>query len=363
MYKFQASSVTLSPPGVADSMSKYLDSGVDIASADKLVGEIKQLSQETKSDNVISEIGGFGAVFDLYAAGHKYRSPLLVSSTDGVGTKLLIAQATGQHQHIGVDLVAMCVNDVLAQGAKPLFFLDYFATGTLDPSVALEVLRGISHGCKLAGTSLVGGETAEMPGMYSRGHYDLAGFTVGIVERDDILPKLDLIQAGDVILGLPSSGLHSNGFSLVRKILKDLDIDYSSPCPFSEKELTWADVLLEPTRIYVNSVLPTCHLLKAIAHITGGGLIHNVPRILPTHLAAEIRQDSWPKQNIFTWLEDAGNIPKEDMLETFNCGIGLVLVTARETSAELMAMLAELGETAYVIGEVIPRGEKPVVLR
>ncbi|QLL67239.1 phosphoribosylformylglycinamidine cyclo-ligase [Anaplasma phagocytophilum str. Norway variant1] len=344
-------------------MSKYLDSGVDIASADKLVGEIKQLSQETKSDNVISEIGGFGAVFDLYAAGHKYRSPLLVSSTDGVGTKLLIAQDTGQHQHIGVDLVAMCVNDVLAQGAKPLFFLDYFATGALDPSVALEVLRGISHGCKLAGASLVGGETAEMPGMYSRGHYDLAGFTVGIVERDDILPKLDLIQAGDVILGLPSSGLHSNGFSLVRKILKDLDIDYSSPCPFSEKELTWADVLLEPTRIYVNSVLPTCHFLKAIAHITGGGLIHNVPRILPTHLAAEIRQDSWPKQNIFTWLEGAGNIPKEDMLETFNCGIGLVLVTARETSAELMAMLAELGETAYVIGEVIPRSEKPVVLR
>ncbi|MDB1135764.1 phosphoribosylformylglycinamidine cyclo-ligase, partial [Candidatus Anaplasma sp. TIGMIC] len=260
-------------------MSKYRDSGVDIASADKLVVEIKQLAADTKSANVISDIGGFGAVFDVFASGCKYVAPLLVSSTDGVGTKLLIAQDTNNHRSVGIDLVAMCVNDILAQGAKPLFFLDYFATGVLDNSVVLEVVKGIAAGCRIADTALVGGETAEMPGMYSKGHYDIAGFAVGVVERSEILPKLGRILPGDIIIGLSSSGLHSNGFSLVRKILQDVGISYSNPCAFDTKR-SWADVLLEPTKIYTGSVLPSCHLVKSIAHITGGGLINNIPRVL-----------------------------------------------------------------------------------
>ena len=343
-------------------MSKYSDSGVDIAAADELVGEIKNVvSSTTRCAGVVSDIGGFGAVFDLFASSQKYCSPLLVSSTDGVGTKLLVAQASGNHKYIGIDLVAMCVNDILALGARPLFFLDYFATGVLDNAVALEVVKSIVEGCKLANISLVGGETAEMPGMYSKGHYDVAGFVVGIVEKRDLLPKLDKISPGDIIIGVASSGLHSNGFSLVRKILQDQGINYNDPFPFSDENRTWADTLLEPTRIYTGSLLPAHHLLKAAAHITGGGLTNNIPRVLPKHLSARLLLKSWQQPSLFKWLENEAMVPTADMLETFNCGIGMVLITSPNDASTLLRVLGEHGETAYKIGEIIPRDSEPVV--
>ncbi|QJC27299.1 phosphoribosylformylglycinamidine cyclo-ligase [Anaplasma platys] len=342
-------------------MSKYQESGVDIATANSLVENIKHLTDHTKNPGVVSEIGGFGAVFDLLATG-EYRHPLLVSSTDGVGTKLLVAQAAGNHRFVGVDLVAMCANDVLAQGARPLFFLDYFATGVLENEVALQVIEGISEGCKQANMSLVGGETAEMPGMYTKGHYDLAGFAVGVVEKSEILPKLDAMTAGDVIVGLASSGLHSNGFSLVRRVLQDMQISYDSTCPLVHDGRSWADVLLTPTRIYTRSVLEVLPLIKGMAHITGGGLIHNIPRILPKHLAAHISQDSWTRQEIFTWLEDKAEIPTIDMLETFNCGIGMALVTASSNVDTLISLLGASGEKSSIIGKIIPRSEHAVTI-
>ena len=342
-------------------MSKYSDSGVDIVAADALVGDIKHVASSTRCAGVVSDIGGFGAAFDLFASEQKYTAPLLVSSTDGVGTKLLVAQASGNHKYIGIDLVAMCVNDILAMGARPLFFLDYFATGVLDNSVALEVVESIVEGCKIANISLIGGETAEMPGMYARGHYDVAGFVVGVVERSDLLPRLDEIVQGDVVIGITSSGLHSNGFSLVRKILQDLEISYCDLCPLSTQNATWADVLLEPTKIYTNSLLPAHHLLKAAAHITGGGLTNNIPRVLPEHLSAKLLLKSWPQPSLFKWLENAAEVPKEDMLKTFNCGIGMVLITSEKDVPKLLEILDGHGEPAYQIGEIITRESAPVV--
>lgn len=342
-------------------MSKYLDSGVDIEAANRLVQDIKHLTDHTKNTGVVSEIGGFGAVFDLLATG-SYRHPLLVSSTDGVGTKLLIAQHAGNHRFVGIDLVAMCVNDVLAQGAKPLFFLDYFATGILENDIALQVIEGINEGCKLANMSLVGGETAEMPGMYAKGHYDLAGFAVGVVEKSEILPKMGDMSVGDVIVGLASSGLHSNGFSLVRKVLEDMLVSYDSACPLTQENKSWADVLLTPTNIYAKSVLEALPMIKGMAHITGGGLIHNIPRILPDHLAAHISCDSWPRPEVFNWLETAAKIPAADMLETFNCGIGMVLITSATHVDTLASLLKKKGERAHLIGKIVQRDQHAVII-
>ncbi|MCU7611814.1 phosphoribosylformylglycinamidine cyclo-ligase [Anaplasma capra] len=342
-------------------MNRYSDSGVNIGLASKLVEAIKPLASSTANHGVISGIGGFGALYDPFSGNRKYGSPVLVSSTDGVGTKLLVAQETKNHRSVGIDLVAMCVNDVLVQGAKPMFFLDYFATGSLDHDTALEIVSGITEGCVRADTALVGGETAEMPGMYPAGSYDLAGFSVGIVERSEILPRIDQVCAGDIIVGLASSGPHSNGFSLIRKVLKDRDISYGSPCPFADGA-TWADVLLEPTRIYVGSVLPVLHMTKAAAHITGGGLIHNIPRVLPKHLAADIRLGTWKQHRIFTWLEQEAKIPKTEMFATFNCGLGMILITSEDKSVEVQRALKKNGEDARIIGSIVPRESHSVVL-
>ena len=349
--------------GVFEFMSRYSDSGVDIGLAGKLVEAIKPIASSTANSGVISGIGGFGALYDPFSPGNskKYSSPVLVSSTDGVGTKLLIAQQTKNHKSVGIDLVAMCVNDILAQGATPMFFLDYFSTGSLDYSTALEIVSGIAEGCRRADTALIGGETAEMPGMYPAGCYDLAGFAVGIVERSEILPRTDQIHTGDVIIGLASSGLHSNGFSLVRNVLQDCNITYGSPCPFADG-ITWASVLLEPTKIYVRPVLQVLHMVKAVAHITGGGLVHNIPRVLPGHLAANIRLDTWKRHGIFSWLEEEAKIPPAEMFETFNCGIGMVLITSTDTADEVLKILGKSGEDAYTVGSVVQRESHGVVL-
>ncbi|MGN7678876.1 MAG: phosphoribosylformylglycinamidine cyclo-ligase [Anaplasma sp.] len=340
-------------------MSRYSDAGVDISAANKLVETIKPLAESTRNSGVASGIGGFGALFDPFSD-TSYTSPMLVSSTDGVGTKLLVAQEVGKHESIGIDLVAMCVNDILAQGAKPLFFLDYFATGSLERDTALQVISGIAHGCSLANVALIGGETAEMPDMYPKGRYDLAGFSVGIVEKNEVLPRTDQLRAGDLIIGLASSGLHSNGFSLVRKILRDLDIDYRGACPFTDS--TWADVLLEPTRIYINSVLPVLPAVKAIAHITGGGFVHNIPRVLPEHLTAEIQLNAWKAHPVFSWLEEEAAVPKKEMFETFNCGIGMILITEEDAASELARKLQQHNESAYVIGKLVQRQSDGVVV-
>jgi phosphoribosylamine--glycine ligase/phosphoribosylformylglycinamidine cyclo-ligase len=295
----------------------YSDSGVSIDNGNLFVERIKKLVKSTKRTGTDADIGGFGGCFDLKQAG--YKDPILVSGTDGVGTKLKIAQMTGKHDTIGIDLVAMCVNDVVVQGAEPLFFLDYFACGKLDVDVAANVVTGIAAGCKDAACGLIGGETAEMPGMYAEGilfinllfedEYDLAGFVVGAVEREKLLPRMEDIQVGDVLLGIPSSGIHSNGFSLVRHILKTNGISYGDFCPFDPSR-TVGDVLLTPTRIYVKSLLPIVRsgMVKALAHITGGGFIDNIPRVLPDNLAVEIKEGSWKKLQVFEWLQKLGGV-------------------------------------------------------
>ncbi|ASI48250.1 MAG: phosphoribosylformylglycinamidine cyclo-ligase [Anaplasma ovis] len=344
-------------------MSRYSDSGVDIGLASKLVEAIKPIASSTANRGTISDIGSFGALYDPFSPGNnkKYSSPVLVSSTDGVGTKLLIAQRAKNHKSIGIDLVAMCVNDILAQGATPMFFLDYFSTGSLDYGTALEVISGIAEGCRRADTALIGGETAEMPGMYPAGCYDLAGFAVGIVEKSEILPRTDQINTGDVIIGLASSGLHSNGFSLVRNVLQNCNIAYNSPCPFADSA-TWASVLLEPTKIYVRPVLQVLHMVKAVAHITGGGLVHNIPRVLPEHLAANIRLGTWEQHGIFSWLEEEAKIAPAEMFETFNCGIGMVLIASADAAGEVLKTLEKIGEDAYTVGSVVQRECHGVVL-
>ena len=337
----------------------YKDAGVDIDAGNALVDAIKPLARATARSGSLGGLGGFGALFDPRAAG--YQDPLLVATTDGVGTKLKVAIEAGRHDTVGIDLVAMCVNDLVVQGAEPLFFLDYFATGKLDPQVGAAVVAGIAEGCRQAGCALVGGETAEMPGMYGAGDYDLAGFSVGAVERGQQLDG-SAVAAGDVVLGLASSGLHSNGFSLVRRIVADLELDYAGPAPFQESA-TLADALLTPTRIYVKPVLAAIAAggLRALAHITGGGLPENLPRVLPEGLAAALDPKSWPRAAVFDWLAEAGQVPQADLYRTFNCGIGMVAVVAAERAEALAAQLAEAGESVTRIGRIEPRGSGEAV--
>jgi phosphoribosylformylglycinamidine cyclo-ligase len=328
----------------------YRDAGVDIETGDALVDAIKPLARATSRSGSMGSLGGFGALFDLKAAG--YTDPVLVSSTDGVGTKLRLAIDTGMHDAVGIDLVAMCVNDLVVQGAEPLFFLDYFATGKLQLDQARAVIAGIAEGCKQAGCALVGGETAEMPGMYSRDDYDLAGFSVGAAERDGLLPKPD-VGAGDVVLGLAASGVHSNGFSLVRRVLQATNQDANTPAPFSAGQ-TLGQALLAPTRIYVKSVLALhrAGLVKAAAHITGGGLPGNLPRVLPAGMVAVLDATAWTLAPVFAWLARNGNIASEEMLRVFNCGIGMCVVVREADADAATALLTEHGETVFCIGRV-----------
>ena len=339
----------------------YGQAGVDIDAGDALVERIKPFARMTRRRGCVDDLGGFGALFDPKAAG--FKDPLLVSSTDGVGTKLKIAQEVGAHRTIGIDLVAMCVNDLVVQGAEPLFFLDYFATGKLSVDVAASVVEGIAEGCKQAGCALIGGETAEMPGMYAPGEYDLAGFTVGAVEREDLLPRKD-VGAGDVLLGLASSGVHSNGYSLVRYIMKQAGLDYHAQAAFDGGR-SYGEALLEPTRIYVASCLQVIRNdacgIKALAHITGGGLPDNLPRVLPEHVSARIERASWQRPAVFEWLQKTGGVPQDDMLRTFNCGIGMVLVAQKDKASRAKAALEAAGEKVYVLGELTARGAQDVV--
>jgi len=337
----------------------YRSAGVDIDAGNLLVERIKPFTKATARPGTTAKIGGFGGLFDLKEAG--YKDPLLVSGTDGVGTKLKIAQDLKRHETIGQDLVAMCVNDVLTRGAEPLFFLDYFATGALAVDEAAQVIRGIADGCKLAGCALTGGETAEMPGMYPPGEYDLAGFAVGAVERDSVLPIVQSIRVGDAVIGLASSGLHSNGFSLVRHIIKLNSVSLTSKPPFPSKHETLGAALLEPTRIYVKSVLPLmkARKIKAAAHITGGGLLENIPRVLPSlEMGVDLDLALWRVPPVFHWLASLGNLQPNEMLRTLNVGIGMVLIVAQEDVASLLESLKSsgLGESnAFLIGKVVPR--------
>jgi phosphoribosylformylglycinamidine cyclo-ligase len=326
----------------------YRDAGVDIEAGDALVDAIKPLARATDRPGTMGGLGGFGALFDLRAAG--FTDPVLVASTDGVGTKLKIAIEAGIHRFVGQDLVAMCVNDLVVQGAEPLFFLDYFATGRLEVAQAREVVAGIAEGCRIAGCALVGGETAEMPGLYRGGDYDLAGFSVGAAERGTLLPRGD-VGPGDVLLGLGSSGVHSNGFSLVRRVVEAAGLGLDAPAPFAAGRRL-AEALLEPTRIYVKPLLALhrAGLLKAAAHITGGGLPGNVPRVLPAGAVAAIDAGSWPVPPVFGWLAQAGAIAPEEMARVFNCGLGMVLVVGAAEADAAAAMLTEAGEAVFRIG-------------
>jgi phosphoribosylformylglycinamidine cyclo-ligase/phosphoribosylamine--glycine ligase/phosphoribosylglycinamide formyltransferase/phosphoribosylformylglycinamidine cyclo-ligase len=329
----------------------YAQAGVDIDAGAALVEAIKPLAKATRRPGADGGLGGFGALFDLKAAG--YTDPLLVSTTDGVGTKLKIAIETGLHSTVGIDLVAMCVNDLLAQGAEPLLFLDYFATGKLDVKAATEVVAGIAEGCKLAGAALVGGETAEMPGMYAEGDYDLAGFAVGAVERDGVLPRFDRQKAGDVLIGLGSVGLHSNGYSLARKVVEVSGLAWDAPSPFSDGE-PLGQALMTPTRIYVKSALPVIQAgrVKGCAHITGGGLIENPPRAIAQGLVPRFDWNAWSRPAVFDWLAKAGGIDEQEMRRTFNGGIGLMLVVAPSDVEPVLAALLNAGEDAFVCGEL-----------
>lgn len=332
-------------------MSRYAEAGVDIDKGNKFIERIKPLVTSTFQSGVLSPLGGFAGLFALDR--ERYKNPVLVSSTDGVGTKLKLAFMMNKHDTIGIDLVAMCVNDVIVCGAEPLFFLDYFASGSLNPDVGYEVLKGIVAGCKEAGCALIGGETAELPGFYQPGEYDLAGFVVGVVERDKIIDGSD-VSVGNVLIGLASSGLHSNGYSLVRKVLlEELKIDlYERSDELDGK--TFGEVLLTPTKIYVNTIL---HLLKkvkinAIIHITGGGFIDNIPRLLPKKCKAVIKLGSWEIPPIFRYIQYRGKIPGKEMLRVFNCGIGMILVVSSDQVDETMLLLKALKEEAYIIGHI-----------
>jgi len=329
----------------------YADAGVDIDAGEMLVDAIKPLAKSTRRPGAEASLGGFGALFDLKAAG--FEDPLIVATTDGVGTKLKIAIETGRHDGVGVDLVAMCVNDLLAQGAEPLLFLDYYATGKLSVDDARRVVAGIAEGCRQANCALVGGETAEMPGMYGDGDYDLAGFSLGAVERGHALPYLDRQSAGDVIIGLASSGPHSNGYSLVRKIVETSGLNWGDDAPFA-KDRTLAQALMEPTRIYVKPVLPLMKagLIKGAAHITGGGLIENPPRCIAEGLTAAFDWSAWPLPHVFEWLQRTGGVSDHEMRRTFNCGVGFILIVAPENAEPVLAALLNAGETAFVCGQL-----------
>ncbi len=333
----------------------YEQAGVNIDAAERLLRAIKPLAASTARPGAKADLGGFGGLFDLGAAG--LHDPILVAATDGVGTKLKIAIETGQHDGIGIDLVAMCVNDLIVQGATPLFFLDYFACGALDPDVAERVIAGIAKGCKEAAAALIGGETAEMPGLYARADYDLAGFAVGAVERGAVLPRADLAE-GDAIIALPSSGVHSNGFSLVRRIAAEAGLDWAAPAPFAP-QMTLGAALLTPTRIYVRPVLAALAHIKALAHITGGGLTENLPRVLPGGLAAEIDLTALKPQAVFGWLARAG-VSDAEMLRTFNCGVGMAVIVAEAEAETIMDTLRGEGEAPYLIGRLAPREDGPV---
>ena len=330
----------------------YAQVGVDIDAGNALIEAIKPLAKATRRPGADAALGGFGALFDLKAAG--FTDPLLVSTTDGVGTKLRVAIETGMHDTVGIDLVAMCVNDLLAQGAEPLLFLDYFATGKLNVADAARVVGGIAEGCKLAGCALVGGETAEMPGMYGEGDYDLAGFSVGAVERGAVLPRLADQQAGDVIIGLASSGPHSNGYSLVRRIVERSGLAWDAPAPFALGQ-SLAQALMAPTRIYIKSVLPQIKAgrIKGCAHITGGGLIENPPRAVAEGLEAQFDWNAWPLPPVFAWMQEIGGVSDHELRRTFNCGIGLILIVAAEHASTTLKGLLEGGEDAFVCGQLI----------
>jgi phosphoribosylformylglycinamidine cyclo-ligase len=335
------------------------EAGVDIDAGNALVERIKPHAKATTRPGVMGGLGGFGALFDLKAAG--FEDALLVSATDGVGTKLKLAMDTGKHDTIGIDLVAMCVNDLVVQGATPLFFLDYYATGKLSVDNATDVVAGIAEGCLRAGCALVGGETAEMPGMYHGEDYDLAGFSVGAVARDKLLPKPTL-QEGDVLLGIASSGVHSNGYSLVRKLVAQTGAALDASAPFATPHATLGEALLEPTRIYVKPLLGPIHdgRIKALAHITGGGLTENLPRVLPEGLSASIDLGTWKLPPVFAWMQQVGSIELDDLLRTFNCGIGMIAVVAEKDAVTTAKTLADSGETVYRIGTLTAAGEERV---
>ena len=339
----------------------YAGAGVDIDAGNRMVEMIKPLVRATARPGADADIGGFGGLFDLKRLG--MADPVLVAATDGVGTKVKIAIETGRHDHIGIDLVAMSVNDLVVQGAEPLFFLDYFACSRLDPETGARVVAGIAEGCKASGCALIGGETAEMPGIYQEGDYDLAGFSVGAVERGAILPRAD-IAAGDVMLGLASSGVHSNGFSLVRKVAEHAGLGWNDPAPFAP-DRTLGEAVLVPTRLYVKSCLAAIResgAVKALAHITGGGFPDNIPRALPKHLGVRLDLTRVPVLPVFKWLARAGDVSQAEMLRTFNCGIGMVVIVAKDKAASARAIFARHGETVVDLGEVIAlqSGEEPV---
>ncbi len=337
----------------------YAQAGVDIDAGNAMVEDIKPLVRATRRPGADAEIGGFGGLFDLKAAG--FKDPILVAANDGVGTKVKIAIESGLHDTIGIDLVAMCVNDLIVQGAEPLFFLDYYATGQLDPKAGAAVVKGIAAGCLQAGCALIGGETAEMPGLYAKGDYDLAGFAVGAAERGHLLPKGN-IEPGDVIFGLPSSGVHSNGYSLVRRIVALTQLAWNAPAPFAPNQ-TLAQALLTPTRIYVKPLLAALKAtsgIKALAHITGGGFPDNIPRVLHEAVGANLSLPAIPVPAVFRWLAAEGNIAPEEMLRTFNCGIGMIVIAEKVKASEVEKALQAAGETPCQIGEVQHRGASPV---
>ncbi len=337
----------------------YKQAGVDIDAGNALVEAIKPAVRSTRRPGADGEIGGFGGLFDLRAAG--FTDPILVAANDGVGTKLRIAIEAQNHRGIGIDLVAMCVNDLVVQGAEPLFFLDYFATGALDVATGTAIVESIAEGCRIAGCALIGGETAEMPGMYHGDDYDLAGFAVGAAERGRLLPRVD-VAVGDVLVGLASSGVHSNGFSLVRRVVEMSALDWFQPAPFAP-ERSLAEAFLVPTRIYVQPILAALRAqvgIKALAHITGGGFVDNIPRVLPSSLAAHVDLAAIEVPPVFGWLSKAGGVAEQEMLRTFNCGIGMIAVVAPEEVDRLLDQMAASGEQARVIGALVPREASPV---
>lgn len=339
----------------------YAKAGVSIDAGNKFVDSISDLTKQTDRIGSLGAIGGFGGLFDIKQL--NYKDPLFVSSTDGVGTKLKIAFACNKHDTVGQDLVAMCVNDVVAQGAEPLFFLDYFATGKLEQDQAYQVVAGIVRACKESNCALLGGETAEMPSMYRTGEYDLAGFVVGIVERDNVLPKKDSMQPGYIVIGLQSSGPHSNGFSLIRAALEQEKVTFFDTVPFASPYKTWGELLLQPTHLYSSAVTPLCKqgLLKGVAHITGGGLLENLPRILPDHLGVELDMSSWHVPTIFSWLHHTVGIEIKEMQRTFNLGIGMALIVDPSQQDTVMNQLKNSPFEAYVIGKLTHRNGNDTV--
>jgi len=339
----------------------YKDAGVDIDAGDALVDRIAPAAKATARPGADADLGGFGGLFDLKAAG--FKDPLLVASTDGVGTKVKLAIDMKRYDTIGQDLVAMCVNDIVVQGAEPLFFLDYYASGALDVDAAAQVVEGIARACKESGCALIGGETAEMPGLYAKGDFDLAGFAVGAVERGAVLPRLSEMREGDVLIGVASSGVHSNGYSLVRKVVALTGVALSSPAPFVGGT-TLGDALLTPTRLYVRSALAAIRsgAIKGLAHITGGGITENLPRVLPETSDAEIDLASWSLPPVFGWLAREAGLPESEMLRTFNCGVGLIVVAERARAGDVIAAFQAAGEKAFAIGNLIgAKGSEPVV--